>query len=45
MIVQDGRPVPVTEWALRYEGYSPREERLRCFAGVELRSDVLWLNP
>ena len=29
MIVQDGRPVPVTEWTLRYEGYSPREEGLR----------------
>ncbi len=36
MIVQDGRPVPVTEWTLRYEGYSPREEGLRealCVTG------------
>ena len=25
----DGKPVPVTEWTLRYEGYAPREEGLR----------------
>ena len=29
MIGQEGKPVPVTEWTLRYEGYSPREEGLR----------------
>ena len=29
MLGQEGKPVPVTEWTLRYEGYAPREEGLR----------------
>jgi len=29
MIGDEGKPVPVTEWTLRYEGYVPREEGLR----------------
>jgi trehalose/maltose hydrolase-like predicted phosphorylase len=29
MIGQGGKPIPVTEWMLRYDGYSPREEGLR----------------
>ena len=29
MIGQGGKPVPVTEWTVRYEGYCPREEGLR----------------
>ena len=29
MIGTEGKPVPVTEWTLRYEGYAPREEGLR----------------
>jgi hypothetical protein len=29
MLGQEGRPIPVTEWTLRYDGYSPREEGLR----------------
>ena len=29
MIGQAGKPIPVTEWTLRYEGYSPGEEGLR----------------
>ncbi len=36
MIGQDGKPVAVTEWTVRYEGYSPREEGLRealCVTG------------
>ena len=29
MLGQEGLPIPVTEWTLRYDGYSPREEGLR----------------
>jgi trehalose/maltose hydrolase-like predicted phosphorylase len=29
MTGQAGKPVPVTEWMLRYDGFSPREEGLR----------------
>jgi trehalose/maltose hydrolase-like predicted phosphorylase len=29
MLGQEGKPIPVTEWTLRYDGYSPREEGLR----------------
>ena len=29
MIGAEGKPIPVTEWTLRYEGYAPREEGLR----------------
>ena len=29
MLGQEGKPIPVTEWALRYDGYSPQEEGLR----------------
>jgi alpha,alpha-trehalase len=29
MIGTEGKPVPVTEWTLRYDGYAPREEGLR----------------
>ena len=29
MLGPGGRPVPVTQWSLRYAGYSPREEGLR----------------
>ena len=29
MLGPGGKPVPVTQWSLRYEGYSPREEGLR----------------
>jgi trehalose/maltose hydrolase-like predicted phosphorylase len=29
MIGTEGKPIPVTEWTLRYEGYAPREEGLR----------------
>jgi trehalose/maltose hydrolase-like predicted phosphorylase len=25
----EGKPIPVTEWTLRYDGYAPREEGLR----------------
>ena len=29
MLGQDGKPVPVTGWTLRYEGFVPRQEGLR----------------
>ena len=29
MLGQEGKPIPVTEWTLRYEGYRPQEEGLR----------------
>jgi alpha,alpha-trehalase len=29
MIGTEGKPIPVTEWTLRYEGYAPQEEALR----------------